>query len=152
MKQHFKKLGFALLLLICFSLALRAQADEHRFSLSGIHLQEGERVVGIDVSLKAGTFVTVSGLPPGWVFTIDNDASWQTSLRGDAKLGSATLDPGSIEKWSIVVHRFEFGDLKFHLSGALLVTKNFEDVRKIPLGTDNFREISLSYGGNTRPK
>lgn len=142
MKQRLGKfkLGLVLLLLICFNLPLKAQADEHRFSLSGIHLQEGERVVGINVSLKAGSFVTVSGLPPGWVFTIDNDASWQTSLKGDAQVGSATLDPSSIEKWSMLVRRFEFGDLKFRLSGVLLVTKNFEDVRKVTLGAENFRE------------
>jgi hypothetical protein len=141
MTQRLVKFGLSLLILMSCNPFLRAQADEYRFSFSGIHLQEGERVVGVDVSLKAGSFVTVSGLPPGWVVTIDNDASWQTSLKGDARLGSATLDPVGIQKWSILVHRFEFGDLKFHLSGTLLVTKNFQDVRKIPLGADNFREI-----------
>lgn len=126
---------------MCCNLPLVAQGEDHRFSLSGIHLQEGERVVGIDVSLRAGSFVTIYGMPTGWLLTVDNDASWQTSLKGDAKVGAAALDTVSLQKMAILVHRCEFGDLKFHLSGILLVTKNFQDVRKVPLGVENFKEM-----------
>ena len=144
MKQRLAQLVIILLFLICCTLPLSAQTEDHQFSLSGIRLQEGERIVGIDVSLQAGSFVTIYGIPPGWLVTVDNDASWQTSLKGDAKIGSAALDATSMQRMSILVHRFEFGDLKFSLSGTLLVTKNFEAVRKVPLGPRNFTEISLN--------
>jgi hypothetical protein len=114
---------------------------DHRFRLEGVHLQAGERIVGLDVSLEAGDFVAVSGLPAGWLVTIDNDPSWQTSLKGDAKVGAATLDLENIRKLNMVIHRFEFGDLKFQISGYLLVTTNFENVRKVPLRIENFREV-----------
>jgi hypothetical protein len=152
MKQRLAQLGIILLFLICCNLPLAAQAEDHQFSISGIHLQEGERVVGIDVSLQAGSFVTISGIPSGWLVIVDNDASWQTSLKGDAKIGSAALDATNMQKMNILVRRFEFGDLKFNLSGALLVTKNFEVVRKIPLGRENFKEISVSISRRWSPK
>ena len=124
---------------------LTAQNVDHRFRIENIHLQEGERIEGVDISIRAGDFVAVSGLPAGWLVTIDNDPSWQTSLKGDAKVGAAMLDAENIGKLTVLVHRFEFGDLKFQISGVLLVTTNFQNVRKVPLSVNNFKEV-LSAG------
>ncbi len=147
MKPLALRLGFISLLFVLANRPLGAQADDHLFRLEGVRLLDGERVVSIDVSVVAGDFAAVSGLPPGWQVNIDNDASWHTSLKGDAQLGAAALDAGSVQKMRMLVHKFEFGDLKFHLAGTLVVTKNFVDLRKVPLEARNFKQEPSSQVG-----
>jgi len=148
MKPLVLKLGFISLLLVCLNQPLGGQADDHLFHLEGIRLLDGERVVSIDVSVVAGDFAEVSGLPPGWQMNIDNDASWQTSLKGSAEVGTAALDAVSLQKLRMLIHRFEFGGLKFHLSGTLVVTKNFVDLRKVPLEAANFKQGPAGHVGH----
>lgn len=136
----FRKFAWITLFVIGMCQLLVAQDESYHLVLQGIHLQAGERIEGVDISIKAGAFAGVSGLPAGWTITVDNDPSWQTNLKGDAKVGAATVDASSIQKLNIVIHKFEFGDLKFQVSGTLLVTMDFESLRKIPLSRENFIE------------
>ncbi len=135
-----KKFTLFTILAVGFSQSIVAREEVRQFSLQAIHLKERERIVGIDISLQGGAFVGVSGLPAGWLVTIDNDPSWQTTLKGDVKVGAAALDTGSIQKLVLTTRKFEFDDLKFRISGVLLVTRNFKYIRKIQLGIENLRE------------
>jgi len=88
--------------------------------------------------ITAGAFDSISSLPVGWYFLIDNDASWQTYVQANARVGSAALDADSVKKISINVIENEFGDLKYGLSGTLIVTSDFVNQRRILLSMTNF--------------
>ncbi len=109
--------------------------------LQNIHLQEGERVDGIELSIKAGSFVGFDPLPMGWYLIIDNDPSQQTSIKGDARVGTAALGLDDLLKLRILARKVEFGNFKFSISGTMIVTKTFEGERRIALDSANFKII-----------
>ena len=132
--------------LVLFLIALfggtAAQGQEQRMILQNIHLQEGERVEGIELSIKGGSFVGFDPLPMGWYLIVDNDPSQQTSIKGDARVGTAALELGDLLKLRILARKVEFGNLKFTISGTLvIVTKTFEHERRIALQSENFKII-----------
>jgi hypothetical protein len=126
------------LLLITLSVGSAAQGQEERIVLQNIHLQVGERVEGIELSIKTGSFVGFEPLPMGWYLIIDNDPSQQTSIKGDARVGTAALELTDLLKLRILARKVEFGNLKFSISGTLIVTKTFENERRIALHSENF--------------
>ncbi len=46
----------------------------------------------MNLRLSHGFFGSLKYIPNGWIFTIDNDPSWNTSLHGHAIVGTAFLD------------------------------------------------------------
>ncbi len=117
-----KRLIYSLFLFsITFFAGMVAQGQEQRIVLQNIHLQEGERVYGIELSIYEGSFVGFDPLPMGWYLIIDNDPSQQTSISGDARVGAAALQLDDLLKLKIVTRKMEFGDLKFSISGSLIV-------------------------------
>ena len=118
-----------------------AQGQEQSMVLQNIHLQDGERVEGIELSIKAGSFVGFDPLPMGWYLIIDNDPSQQTSIKGDARVGTAALELDDLLKLRIAARKVEFGNLRFSISGTLIVTKTFEEERRIALHSGNFKII-----------
>jgi hypothetical protein len=87
-----------------------AQGQQQRIVLQNIHLEEGERVESIELSVKAGSFVGFAPLPMGWYLIIDNDPSQQTSIEGDARVGTAALGLDDLLKLEIRVRKVEFAD------------------------------------------
>lgn len=118
-----------------------AQGQDQRMVLQNIHLQDGERIDGIELSIKGGSFVGFDPLPMGWYLIIDNDPSQKTSIKGDARVGTAALELDDLLKLRILSRKVEFGDLKFSISGTLIVTKKFETERRIALHPENFKII-----------
>ena len=135
-----------ILFLITFHVGGVAQGQEQRMVLQNIHLQEGERVESIELSIKAGSFIGFDPLPMGWYLIIDNDPSQQTSIKGDARVGTAALELDDLLKLRILARKVEFGDLKFSISGTLIVTKTFEDERRILLRSENFKILGKPEG------
>jgi hypothetical protein len=118
-----------------------AQGQDQRMVLQNIHLQKGERVVGLELSTKEGSFIGFDPLPMGWYLIIDNDPSQQTSIKGNARVGAAALELADLLKLRILARKVEFGNLKFSISGILVVTKTFEKERRIALDSENFKII-----------
>jgi hypothetical protein len=50
------------------------------------------RVFALNLGLSHGFFDALKHIPNGWIITIDNDPSWNTSLHGHAIVGTAFLD------------------------------------------------------------
>jgi len=123
-----------------------AQGQEQRIVLQNIRLQEGERIQGIELSVKAGSFVGFDPLPMGWYLIVDNDPSQQTSIKGDARVGAAALELDDLLRLQIRVRKVEFANWRFSISGTLIVTKTFQDERRIPLRAENFELLA------SRPK
>lgn len=92
----------------------------------------------MEFHVSAGAFEDVGALPVGWHLTIDNDASWQTSLEATVDVGAAALNASSLNQMRFGVLKNEFGDLKFRVSGTVIVTTDFVDERRIELTALNF--------------
>ncbi len=58
-------------------------------------LAENDRVVAFTASIAAGGVLSLPSVPIGWSITIDNDPSWQTSIKGTVIVGAAALDTKS---------------------------------------------------------
>ena len=140
-----KRLTYSLFLFsIIFFAGMAAQGQKQKMVLQNIHLQEGERVYGIELSIHEGSFVGFDPLPMGWYLIIDNDPSQQTSIKGDARVGAAALELDNLLKLKIVARKVEFGNLKFSISGALIVMNKSQSQRRITLHPENFRIIESS--------
>ena len=73
-----KRLIYSLFLFsIIFFAGTVAHGQEQRIVLQNIHLQEGERVYGIELSINAGSFIGFAPLPMGWYLIIDNADFYQ---------------------------------------------------------------------------
>jgi hypothetical protein len=121
-----------------------ALAQVQQFALQNVRMQPDERVESIELFVKAGSFIGFDPLPMGWYLIIDNDPSQQTSIKGDARVGTGALTPNGLMELRIRIRKVEFGDQIFSISGTLIVIKDFESERKIPLTADNFKVISSS--------
>ena len=119
-----------------------AHAQEQTFVLRQIHFEKGGRVVGLEVLIDAGSFVAIEPLPMGWFLTIDNDPSQQTSLKGDAGVGTAALEPRDLRNLRIRTRAVVFGGQRFSVSGTLVVTEDFQHERRIPLSLANFKSVN----------
>ena len=140
-----KRLIYSLFLFsITFFAGMAAQGQDQRVVLQKIHLREGERVYGIELSINAGSFVGFDPLPMGWYLIIDNDPSQQTSISGDARVGAAALQLDELLKLKIVARKVEYGDLKFSISGTLNVMNKSQSQRQITLHPENFKIIEGS--------
>ena len=89
--------------------------------------------------IVAGGFDKVDFIPMSWSFDIDNDPSWQTNLSAKVQVGAAAMDAKSLQKMSFRIVKNEFGDLKFYIFGAVVVTSDFQEERRLELATANFR-------------
>lgn len=58
-------------------------------------LAENDRIVAFTASIAAGGVLSLPSVPIGWSITIDNDPSWQTSIKGTTIVGAAALDTRS---------------------------------------------------------
>jgi hypothetical protein len=110
-----------------------------------VQLRSGERIVGLELHIVAGAFDSFDSLPVGWYITIDNDASWQTSVEANARVGAAALDMGSLRKIRVGILENEFNDLKFQVSGTVIVTTDFVNERRIELTANNFGPEKRSH-------
>lgn len=125
--------------MIAAILCLAASADDAcgaenwAVSIRRSPIEQGERVVGLEVTVTAGRVVTMPSFPVGWAFNIDNDASWHASARGSILVGAAAVSESFFHDF-IVVEKHEFGDLRFDVRVLLVVTQDFEKERRIQLG------------------
>jgi hypothetical protein len=49
--------------------------------------------VGFRIDLKAAVIRGLDHIPLGWSISIDNDASWSTTIKATVEVGAAVLDP-----------------------------------------------------------
>ena len=113
-------------------------------SIPNLHTAKGERVTGFAFHLTRGRIVTVANMPIGWKLSIDNDASWNTSIDGTFMVGAAALDPNYFHKF-LVIEKFEFMDVSFDITGEVMVSQGAEEERKIKV---EMKDMILSHHGD----
>ena len=91
------------------------QIAKYSVSIPDLKVANGERVVSLEIDIRAGAVESVSNIPVGWNFVIDNDPSWQPKITATTIVGGASLTPSDLKKIQFTVRKNEFGDLKFGL-------------------------------------
>jgi hypothetical protein len=125
---------------ICVFAIMGASQSKSVYSVSipALKVAPGERIISLEIQIKAATVEGVTNLPLGWSFSDDNDPSWQPKIIAATIVGGASLEPADLKKLRLTVRKNEFGDLKFALSGTVSVTKNFTEERQLSLKTSDF--------------
>jgi hypothetical protein len=98
----------------------------------------GERVGGFLIDVTAAAFESVSPLPVGWYFQLDNDASWNTYFKGQITVGAAALTAAQLKQLRFRVRKNEGGDVKFAVSGTVSLTEDFIQDRQVSLQIGDF--------------
>jgi hypothetical protein len=145
----------AVMLTLLVDAGAAEKTDQYTASIRNLPVSGGEVVVSFEIDVIAGAIQSISNIPVGWHFVVDNDASWQTKLIAKATVGAASLQPEHLRNVQFVVKKNEFGDLKFELSGVVYVTKDYEKERRCHLKMGDFtltptKAISSTFRDNQR--
>jgi hypothetical protein len=127
-----------LLLSCCLSARDSAKASTYQVSIRGVELSSGEVITNVEVKVRAGAFRAISNMPVGWYLGVQNDASWQTSVTANSLVGAASLSNEELKRLTFLIEKNEFIDLKFNISGAVYVTKDYANTRRIELKMSAF--------------
>ena len=111
---------------------------EYTVSIPNVQLAPGEVVVSFEIDITAGAIASVSEIPVGWYLNLDNDASWQTTVKANTQVGAASLSSKDLRELHFVVRKNEFGDLKFNLAGVVSVTKDYQKEKHLKLQMTDF--------------
>ena len=109
-----------------------ADAQTMLVSIPSLHLVGKERVVGFKIQIKSGRIAAAPNVPIGWHVTIDNDASWRTSIEGTVEVGAAALDSTFFQEF-LVVEKNESMGIPFEIKGEVDVSEDFEALRRIKI-------------------
>jgi hypothetical protein len=104
----------------------------------------GERIVGFEIELTSGMVQSVSNLPIGWYVQVNNDASWNTTIKGNVSVGAAALEPDELRQVRITVQKDTTkNENPFAVSGTVAVTTDFEKTRNILLVAADFEVLAV---------
>jgi len=103
-----------------------------------VRVKDGERVIGLTITLTHGTFASFNGIPEGWYFRLDNSTHAQQDLSGEVSVGAGALFRKELPNMWVCVHTSRIAGAKFAISGELQVTTDFEKTRKIRLEKSDF--------------
>jgi len=126
------------LVLLPISTGNAEKVERYTVSIPHLRFFSGESVVSFEIDVSAGAIQSVANIPVGWYFVVDNDASWQTKITANSTVGAASLTAEEFKKLQFVIKKNEFGDLKFELSGAVSVTKDYEKEKQLALKMSDF--------------
>jgi hypothetical protein len=130
----------AALLLGTVSCAPSVRADQTQLlevSIVNLDTSPGERVTDFQFKQTAAGVYQIERIPIGWHIVVDNDASWNTTIKGNIQVGAAAFNPEELQNF-MIVEKNEFGDLHFRLTGVVTVTKDFVKYRRMVLEDKNF--------------
>lgn len=118
------------------ALAAGSEAGSGRtvsISIPSLHLTSKERIVGFEIHIKSGRIAQLLNVPIGWDVSVDNDASWNTVIKGSSTVGAAALDPTFFRNF-LVVEKNESLGIPFDVEGEVVVTQDFTTERRIKVG------------------
>ena len=118
-------------------------------SITQFRLNAHERIAAFEVRVASGRIAALPNVPIGWNISVDNDPSWNTKLEGSIRVGAAALDSDFFRDFMLVEKHDSLG-LPFQLTGEVVVTKDFDTERRIPLspGDFSFKPIAAQSHNN----
>jgi len=142
--RRYRRLLLPCLAFVLFVVGADAQNNRrYAVSVDNLALTIDERITNFEIQITAGAFRDISNLPVGWEIDVDNDASWQTTVKASCQVGAASLEPEEFKKLKFLVEKSGGEDLKFGLGGAVYVTKDFQKGSRIPLKMSDFTVTPL---------
>ena len=119
--------------------SLHSLAQTMVVSIPALRTQRNERVVGFEIRVRSGKIAQLPYLPIGWSITVDNDPSWNTTVKGSIAVGAAALDPDFLRGFVIVEKEKDAPpERPFALDGEVFVTADFSTQRTIRLAGKDF--------------
>lgn len=112
---------------------LAAHGQTMSISIPALHAASKERVVGFEIHVKSGRIAQLPNVPIGWNVSVDNDASWNTVIKGTSTVGAAAVDQ-SFFRGFLVVEKNESLGIPFDVEGEIVVTEDFTTERRIKVG------------------
>ncbi len=108
-------------------------------SIPALHLTGKERITGFEIHVRSGMIARLPKMPKGWSISIDNDPSWNTTIRGSIAVGAAAVDSDFFRDFLVVeVEDNSFEHLPFDLKGEVDVNEDLVDGRRIKLVNKDF--------------
>jgi hypothetical protein len=123
-----------------------AHAQTISVSIPALHMTSTERVVGFEIHITSGRVARLSDLPIGWNISVDNDASWNTVVKGSSTVGAAARDASFFRRFMIVEINESLG-IPFDVQGEVIVTKDFATERRIKIALKDLAITKLSAKG-----
>lgn len=130
--------GFWLALVLLTSLSCGDKPDVYDVSIPNLKISPDQSVTSFQINVNAGSIVGTSNIPVGWNVLIEDDVSWRSRVKANATAGAASLSAEELKRLIFVVRRNEGAAFKFDVSGSSIVSKNFEDPKKMPLAMADF--------------
>ena len=130
-------LGIALF--VVAGVAIGSAAERYTVSISAPQVPAGQSVVSFEINLVGASFVNIINVPRGWQVAIDNDPSWQTSIKGSVLVGAAWVSPAALAKMRFVIERSPDPKLTLKLSGTIASSKNYDTTTNVTLTTKDFK-------------
>jgi hypothetical protein len=113
--------------------------EKFALSVPGNALKKNERVLSFKVTVSAGRIVSLREMPIGWDIHVDNDASWDTNISGNATVGAAALE-GNFFKDFLVIEKAESPLGPFAIESEIgLYTEGTEEQRSVQLKMKDVR-------------
>ena len=135
---------------LILSLPIRAlSAQIWSISIKNIQLDRDERIVGFELKVTSGGICSLKSIPMGWNIQIDNDASWNTNMKGEIEVGSAALNQDFFKDFA-VIKKAPQEDPPFDVEMVLITTRDFEKEKRYSLKKEKFIFRSLSGPSNGR--
>jgi hypothetical protein len=119
--------------LLAFCKSQMAYCQSMSVSIPSLHLASKERVVGFELHITSGRIAQLLNTPIGWRLYIDNDPSWDTTVKGSLIVGAAALDAKFFEHF-LVVEKDESLGIPFDITGEVIVSKDFVSESRIKVG------------------
>lgn len=123
-----RKACAATIILTCavyFSTAFCQETSTYAFSIENVKIPNNEKVVSMEIKISSGSISSIQNVPPGWYFEINNDPSWQSTVKGNTLIGAASLSTNDLKKITFSAEKKEFNDKKFDIFIDVNTTADF---------------------------
>lgn len=81
------KIQIIAILATCLLVGCATQDDSHLVSITGIQLADGQRIAGVELTVKGGIVRAVHSVPPAWTVTVHGPQSGISSVEAIAGHG-----------------------------------------------------------------
>lgn len=121
---------------ILMSLAESTASDFRALTFEKLTISPTERITGFEITIRPATLSSMPTTPVGWYMSIDNQASWEASIKGGILVGAAAIDEATLNSMFVVREDKTYG-IPLCVEGEIIVTEDFERDRHIAIGTGN---------------
>jgi hypothetical protein len=110
-----------------------ASASAKTYSIRLGNIAKDVRIISIKVDISPGRLVSLSGMPAGWSFSINNDPAGQVEITGGGAIGAAMIYPDELIKMRFQIENDESNE-SIRCKGEIQSTVDFTSVKTTTFG------------------